>query len=100
MGSDQTGPFVVFPADWPLENQPIVGDGAVYALFKRWITAQQPEVQPRPSSAGRASDPSRESMADQPLIALQNRQVDQHCTRVGAQGNWPCASSSTLIIAA
>jgi len=61
LGGDQTAPFVVLPADRPLENQPIVGAGTIRARFKRWINAPQPEAQPHPSSAGRASGLSRES---------------------------------------
>jgi hypothetical protein len=60
LGGDQTRPFVVFPANWPLADQPIVGSVALHALFKRWLAMQMPDLrlaQPDPATpvAGAAS---------------------------------------------
>jgi putative membrane protein len=46
LGGDQTRPFVMFPADWPIEDEPIVGAVAVHTLFKRWVNAYSREEHP------------------------------------------------------
>jgi putative membrane protein len=46
LGGDQTRPFVMFPAGWQLDDQPIVGPVALHALLKRWVNTQTPETYP------------------------------------------------------
>jgi len=37
LGGDQATAFVMFPAEWELENKHIVGAPALHAQFKRWL---------------------------------------------------------------
>jgi putative membrane protein len=37
VGSTQSNPFILYPSDWNLENEEIVGAENVYRLFKREI---------------------------------------------------------------
>ena len=46
LGGDQTRPFVMFPAGWQLDDQPIVGPVSLHALLKRWVNAQTSEIYP------------------------------------------------------
>lgn len=42
MGGYQTQPFLLYPAEWSLENEEIVGAGAVYTQLKGWLGQVQP----------------------------------------------------------
>jgi len=60
LGGDQTRPFVVFPADFPIEDEPFVGAVATHTLFKRWISAYMPEEHlPEQSRARRSREQSQ-----------------------------------------
>lgn len=37
LGGDQSSPFLMFPAAWELETDPIVGASALHAQLKRWL---------------------------------------------------------------
>ena len=37
LGGDQMHPFLMFPAEWELENEKIVGANAVYTVLKGWL---------------------------------------------------------------
>jgi hypothetical protein len=37
LGGDQMHPFLMFPAEWELENEKIVGADAVYTVLKGWL---------------------------------------------------------------
>jgi hypothetical protein len=37
MGGKQTEPFLLFPATFPVPDEPIVGAATVHQLFKRWL---------------------------------------------------------------
>jgi hypothetical protein len=39
MGGSQTQPFLLFPAELPLPDEPLVGAEAVHRLLKSWVTA-------------------------------------------------------------
>ena len=39
MGGSQTQPFLLFPAELPLPDEPLVGAEAVYRLLKGWVSA-------------------------------------------------------------
>jgi uncharacterized membrane protein YvlD (DUF360 family) len=39
MGGAQTQPFLLFPAELPLPDEPLVGAEAVHCLLKSWVTA-------------------------------------------------------------
>jgi putative membrane protein len=41
LGGYQTEPFVLFPADWEIEEGELVGAAAVYQQFKRWLALVQ-----------------------------------------------------------
>jgi len=41
MGGYQTQPFVLFPAEWEIEEGELVGAAAVYRQFKRWLDQVQ-----------------------------------------------------------
>jgi hypothetical protein len=40
LGGPQTRAFVLYPADWPLPDGPIVGAPAVYTQLRRWMEEQ------------------------------------------------------------
>jgi hypothetical protein len=37
MGGYQTRPFVMYPSEWQLEDEHLIGAPAVYHQFKRWL---------------------------------------------------------------
>ncbi len=43
MGGFQTRPFVLYPAEWEIENEHMVGAPAVYHQFKQWLQQMQGE---------------------------------------------------------
>jgi putative membrane protein len=46
LGGYQTQPFVLFPAEWELEEKELVGAAAVYQQFKNWLVQlQHPTLQ-------------------------------------------------------
>ena len=48
MGGNQTRPFLLFPADFELPDEPIVGAATVHHLFKGWMAAINDGTAPRP----------------------------------------------------
>lgn len=51
MGGSQTQPFVLFPSELPLTDEPLIGAEAVYRLLNGWVTTpeqQQGAKQPQP----------------------------------------------------
>jgi hypothetical protein len=43
LGGYQTEPFVMYPAEWELDGDELVGAEAVYRQFKRWLSQVQPQ---------------------------------------------------------
>ena len=37
LGGPQTAPFVLFPAEWPLDDVDLVGAPAVHRQLRRWL---------------------------------------------------------------
>ena len=72
MGGYQTQPFLMYPSEWPLDNEDIVGAAAVYHQLKDWLdfVKQNGSASPDASEAvleasgdvaGAASETSAES---------------------------------------
>jgi hypothetical protein len=38
MGGTQTQPFLLYPAEFPLDDEPLIGAAAVHRVLKRWVT--------------------------------------------------------------
>src|SRR5204862_2819709 len=65
LGGPQTRPFLLYPSDWQLDENPLVGAPAIYLQLRRWIEHQlglsvgpaRPPVQPAPLS-GAGSGPA------------------------------------------
>jgi hypothetical protein len=46
MGGLQNQPFVLFPADWELDEDELVSAEAVYRQFKRWLDQLHSQAEP------------------------------------------------------
>jgi hypothetical protein len=43
LGGRQTQPFLLRPADLPLQPEPVVGAAAMYRILKGWVTGSRPD---------------------------------------------------------
>jgi len=41
LGGEQTRPFILFPAEWELGEEQLLGAETVYKILKRWTAAAQ-----------------------------------------------------------
>ncbi|HEY3522109.1 MAG TPA: phage holin family protein [Candidatus Limnocylindrales bacterium] len=58
IGGPQTAPFLLFPAEWPLDDVDLVGAPSVHRQLRRWLDQLRAGTVPVPSSAGAAGSPS------------------------------------------
>jgi hypothetical protein len=38
MGGTQTQPFLLYPAELPLDDEPLIGAAAVHRVLKSWVS--------------------------------------------------------------
>jgi len=45
MGGSQTQPFILYPSELPLPDDPLIGAEAVYKLLKGWVSAPEQQAE-------------------------------------------------------
>lgn len=51
LGGYQSQPFVLYPAEWEVDDGDLVGAAAVYRQFKIWLKQTQGQTEPEPAAA-------------------------------------------------
>jgi hypothetical protein len=66
LGGPQTRPFLLYPADWELDQGPLIGAPAVYRQLRRWMEQHLGMTFGRTKVAPEAAGDSTSSSADAP----------------------------------